>query len=207
MLYTRTFAVNWDSALSYGQRINSACFTCYQLLFPHVGQCRGFWVSSLLHSPPNPPSHPPSHQCSPVPAMKAWGVEVQLHSLLIWILDRDGWSPCSDGFTSGAYSIGAPPRRCGKDENLFCLSGIEPKFLWRLARRLVAILTEMFRLPLYNRNADKDSTKRRWYVGADVRAQLLYCKRNYSAKMCELNCSGVKYMEEFCELSNIVWVS
>jgi len=52
-----------------------------------------------------------------------------------------------------------PSRRCGKDENLFCLSGIEPKFLRRLTRSLVAILTEMFGLPIYNRNADKDSTK------------------------------------------------
>jgi len=34
-----------------------------------------------------------------------------------------------------------------------------------------------------------------------VRAQLLYCKRKCFAKMCELNCYGVNYMEELCELS------
>jgi len=192
MLYTRTFSVNWDSALSYGQWINSACFTCYQLPFPHVGQCIGFWVSPLLHSPPKPPTH----LLINVPLCPPWrhgGVEVELHWVLIWILDRDGWSPRPGLFTPGAHWIGAPSRRCGKDDSLFCLSGIEPKFLGRLISSLVAILTEMFGLPIYNRNADKDSTKRRFYVGAGVRAQLLYCKKNYSyfAKMCELDCFGV----------------
>jgi hypothetical protein len=95
----------------------------------------------------------------------------------------------------------SPSRPFIEAEKLFCLSRIETKFLVRLARSLVAILTEIFGLPLYNRNADKDSTKRRWYVGADVRAQLLYCNRNYFAKMCELNCFGVNYLEEFCELN------
>jgi hypothetical protein len=44
----------------------------------------------------------------------------------------------------------APSRRIGEDENLFSLSGVEPKFLGRLARSLVAILTKMFGLPLCN---------------------------------------------------------
>jgi len=48
-----------------------------------------------------------------------------------------------------------------KLKNLVCLSRIETKFLVRLARSLVAIVTEMFGLPLYNRNTDKDATERR----------------------------------------------
>ena len=142
-------------------------------------------------------NHPPTHLLINVPLCTSWRhgvVEVQLHSVLICILDRNGWSPRPGRFTPGAHWIGAPSRPCGEDENLFCLSGIEPKSLGRLASGLVAILTEMFGLPLYNRNADKNSTKQRWYVGADVWAQLLYCQINYFAKMCELNCFGVNYM-------------
>jgi hypothetical protein len=56
MLYT--FSVNWDSALSYGQWINSVCFTCNQLPFPHVGQCKGFeLVCSCTYRSTYPPTH------------------------------------------------------------------------------------------------------------------------------------------------------
>ena len=172
----------------------------------HVSRVTNFhsrmWVSAedfeLVRYYTHLSTHPPYHQCSPVHSMNAWE-SVNTAPLSLHLDIREG---CLVTFTSRPLYPRCPlnrrlagphstSRRFGEDENLFSLPGVELKFFGRLARSLVAIPAEISGLPLYNRNADKGSIERRWYVGANVRAQLLFCKRNYFAETYGLNCFEV----------------
>jgi len=89
-----------------------------------------------------------------------WGVEIELHALLNWALDRGEWSASRPSRFTPA--VRAPNTHCigsslgpraGQDAvakinkiSSFPLPGIGP--LGRPSRRVVTILTELSRLPV-----------------------------------------------------------